>query len=576
MSRNRTRALGTRLGSLASSVARPAAVVVLGSWPLGCSTHNNYYTTENTYSQQPDAGAPDRPDPGPDAAVPEPPAPDAGAPTPEPDAGPAPGSDGLPIVNTTPQALQVDVLGSVGTRFWFVVSEDQLARMNERYENGGGFPGVFGDIYTPGAGGAELTFADRLLVTAPGADKRTADFGKVQVSLKGESTGRPWTVSSLPNIKIDADEFIDGNRIGGIKHLRLNNAIIGSIFREKLTLDLYAKLGYPAPRASYAWVGSSVWGPEVEVPYVVVEAYKPQFCKQREAALGGGCVNMWEFVGDFGQGALALPESCQFSECDATRASELELAVSATPPGAGYKAALAEWLDWDAFHRFQCLSWILGTGDDALHNGNNVVLMERADGKFQHLPYSVDISLGQEWYPTVSLAGGSALAQGCQSDTECWADTIASCETLLDQFVTADPIAMLEQNYATLEAEGMLRGGDVQRHRSLESYLAQRLSELPVELEANREAPVLGYCEFPMIVCGDRCAYPEECLLCEPGSGAPVPPVGDAGVSEPVSTVEDVAADVIVVPPPGGGGEQPVTCVPPIEVYDPLQPIPFR
>jgi hypothetical protein len=54
---------------------------------------------------------------------------------------------------------------------------------------------------------------------------------------------------------------------------------------------------------------------------------------------------------------------------------------------------------------------------------------------------------------------------------------------LLDQLVTADPIAMPDQNYATLEAEGMLRGGDEQRHGSLESYLAQRLSELPVELE---------------------------------------------------------------------------------------------
>jgi hypothetical protein len=447
--------------------------------------------------------------------------------------------------------------------------------MNERYENGGGFPGIFGDMYTPGGGGAELTFADRLLVTAPGEDKRTADFGKVQVSLKGESTGRPWTVSSLPNIKIDADEFIEGNRIGGIKHLRLNNAIIGSIFREKLTLDLYAKLGYPAPRASYAWVGSSVWGPEVEVPYVVVESYKPQFCKQREAALGGGCVNMWEFVGDFGQGALEQPESCQFSECDATRASKFELAVSETPPGPGYKAALAEWLDWDAFHRFQCLSWILGTGDDALHNGNNVVLMERTDGKFQHLPYSIDISLGQEWYPNVSLAGGSALAQGCQSDATCWADTIASCEALLDQFVAADPIAMLDQNYATLKAQGMLRGGDEQRHSSLESYLARRLSELPVELEANREAPVPQYCEYPMILCGNRCAYPEECLLCEE-PGASVPPSADAGVSAPAPVGEDAAADAIIVPPPGGSGEEPATCVPPVELYAAPQPIFIR
>src|SRR5690606_26173709 len=114
-------------------------------------------------------------------------------------------------------------------------------------------------------------------------------------------------------------------------------------------------------------------------------------------------VNMWEFVGDLGYGQLGYAESCQFSECDPSRAMELELAVVETPPGPGFKEALTEWLDWEAFHQFQCLSWILATGDDALHNTNNVVLMERADGKFQHLPYSVDISLGQEWYPQVPL-----------------------------------------------------------------------------------------------------------------------------------------------------------------------------
>src|SRR5690606_35025611 len=105
----------------------------------------------------------------------------------------------------------------------------------------GDFPGIFGDIYTPGGGGDDATFVDRLLVSTAGEDAKTADFGKVQVKLVGQSTGRPWTTQSLPNFKIDSDEFIQGNRIGGVKHLRLNNAIVGSIFREKLTLDLYAK-----------------------------------------------------------------------------------------------------------------------------------------------------------------------------------------------------------------------------------------------------------------------------------------------------------------------------------------------
>jgi hypothetical protein len=365
-----------------ASVALTPALCALG-YAAACGPNNNYYETQYVYPAQGEAGRPSTP---PDVHEHE----DAGAdPAPESDAGVTDAGDqgpddGLPRVNSDAQALQVDVFGAPGNRYYFVVSDEQLARMNERW-GGGGFPGgpIFGngDIYTPGGGnGGDETFVDHLYVSTPGDAPSTADFGKVQVKLVGESTGRPWSTESLPNFKIDSDEFVEGNKIGGVKHMRLNNAIIGNIFREKLTLDLYARLGYPAPRATYAWVQSSVWGPDISVPYIAVESYKPAFCKQREEELGGGCVNMWEFVGDLGYGLLGYADSCQFSECDPTRALEFELDAVSTPPGPGFKEALSEWLDWDAFHEFQCLSWILATGDDALHNQNKFVLMERADG----------------------------------------------------------------------------------------------------------------------------------------------------------------------------------------------------
>jgi hypothetical protein len=556
--------------SLLASTLGPIILLGLGVGLVsgGCGTENSYYETQNVFPSQGEAGAvstggnpPPAGETPPDAGAPEPT--DAGA---EPDAGSEPSDDGLPRVNSEPGALAVDVLGAVGNRYYFVVSDEQLERMNERYLGGGGFPGpVFGgDIYTPGGGGGDLTFVDRLLVSTPGADAKTADYGKVQVKLVGESTGRPWTESSLPNFKIDSDEFTEGNRIGGVKHFRLNNAIVGSIFREKLTLDLYAKLGYPAPRASYAWVQSSVWGPDIDVPYIVVESYKPAFCKQREAELQGGCVNMWEFAGDLGSGQLGYEESCQFSECDPTRALEFEQVAVETPQGPGFKAALADWLDWDAFHRFQCLSWILATGDDVLHNSNNFVMMERADGKFQHLPYSIDISLGQEWYPEVSLAGGSLLARGCQSDPECWDDTIAECDDLVGKFIATNPIAMLDQTYALLSEQGMLRDGDEGRYRTLSTYLARRIEELPVELEENRDGPPIDiFCDFPYVQCGDVCMLPEECFVCEP---EPDPEPADAGVDQ-----RGAAADIAIpLPDPGGPviPEPPQACMPFVQDYD--------
>ncbi len=473
------------------------------------------------------------------------------------DAG-APLASGAPDPDVAASELALNVYGVVGNHYYLEASAEQVELMNGPWLGNGA---NYGDIYAPG-GGSSATYVDHLFVTSAGDNQHTADFGKVQVRLVGQSTGRPWTSTSLPNFKLDADEFIAGNTIGGVKHMRLNNAVVGSIYRERLAFDMYRALGYPAPRVTYAWVSGSVWGPDIDVPYLAVESYKPQFCKLREADLGGGCLNMWEFYGDFGYGVLGLPDSCQFSECDSTRALELEEAVVSAPQGAGFKAALSDWLDWDAFHRFQCLSWIIETPDDYIHALNNVVLVERADGKFQFLPYSVDFSFDHEWGPSADLAGGSMLASGCQNDPTCWADTIAACELLVDAYASADPAAMLDTIHAELTDAGMLRDGDEARYTTLRRGLEKRLTELPTELELNRDGPYFNYCPFPYEVCGDSCAYIGECPVCEE------PPERDEG--EPgASGASDAGADDGEEP----GAEEPYpeepggACQPPIDEY---------
>ncbi|XYI02305.1 hypothetical protein ACMHYB_22095 [Sorangium sp. So ce1128] len=199
-------------------------------------------------------------------------------------------------------------------------------------------------------------------------------------------------------------------------------------------------------------------------------------------------------------------------------------AIAETPRGEGFKAALAGWIDWPAFHRFQCLSWVLATGDDAIHNSNNVVLVERADGLFQYLPYSTDISLGQEYFPIATMAGTNALARGCQSEPACWADTIATCEEVLEEFAALDPNAVLKGVYEQLSDEGMLRPGDEERYKALDAWLTEHLAVLPVDLERNREQPQL--CMLPQIDCGGSCGYPQDCGV---GVGAGG---GDAGGGE--------------------------------------------
>jgi len=442
-----------------------------------------------------------------------------------------------PLEDAYPDAPRPDVdvsshelepFAEPGARFWLAVSERQLELMNEGVSGGGVVldEPLDGDLYSPGNRSA--TFVDHLLVTAPGENGRTADYGRVQAKLVGQSTRRPWNERSIPNLNLDADHFVDGQRIGGFEHLRLNNAQVGSIFREHVTLELFRRLGYPAPLSTYVWVESNVWGKDVAIPYVLVERYKTSFCERQAEALGGGCVNMWEFAGDFAQdggpGPIPLaqpapglpvasvfddPDNCQLERCDNTRVKELEALLRSAPPGEGFEAATEAFVDWPSFQRFQCLSWMFATGDDAIDGLNDVVLVERADGKFQYLPYSVDLSLGQSWVVEVPLAGQNVLASGCQADQSCWAGTVATCEALIEELVELDPVAVLDGTYDQLGSHGMLRDGDEARYEFLRAWFEARLASLPDELERNRESPQA--CSGGMVDCGGFCDFPENC-----------------------------------------------------------------
>jgi hypothetical protein len=297
-----------------------------------------------------------------------------------------------------------------------------------------------------------------------------------------------------------------------------------------------------------------------------VEVYKKGFCGRYAEDWGGGCENMWEYVGDFGYGMFDSQESCQSDECDNTRVKEFDDAVASTPQGEGFKAALEGWLDWDSFHEFQCLSWMLWVGDDTLHNGNNVVLVERTDGMFQFLPYSTDISIGQDWYQNVPLAGTNVLAQGCQSDMTCWADTVATCDRMIQQFSDMDPIAMLDEEYATLQEQGMLREGDDDRYAQISTWFEDRMISMPAELDANRESPQL--CPPDQMWCDGYCAAPMDCHLCQPPVLEPEPGPKPIPLKvAPVGDVDDVgdAADIALPVDPGN---------PPVDPGDPVEPVP--
>ncbi len=509
-------------------------------------------------SGTPDSGGPDPHDAGPDASEPMPDgsAPDASdhdsgtdSGTPEEDAA-VPLTLGGLTVSTTAEQLDstFDLFSSPGHRFWIEVNPQQLQRLNNEGCCGGG-GGEEGDIYQPGQGTGSTsaaTFADHVLVQHAESEE-VADYGKVEIDLVGQSTHRYWTENSIPNVRVDADEFVQGKRIGTFEHFRLNNSLVGTIIREHVVHDVYRALGYPALRSTYAFLGSNVWGDDTWVPMTLIEMYKRRFCKDNQELLGGDCENMWDFYGDIGDGyyggyegglrplagsdggitdvdtSLVPDEWCQVAECDNTRFAELITVLADTHYGAGFKAALADYIDWDRFHQFQCLSWILETTDDPIHAANNNIIIERDDGKFVWAPYSVDISTSGPWGGGgVPLTGSYSIARGCQLDQDCWADMIEVCEDVIARFDDLNPEEMVDEAVTQLTAHNMMRYNDDQHAETMRAFFVQRQAVLADQLEQYRYLPdENGNCGEGLERCNDGgCGTPEACegRMCEGGA----------------------------------------------------------
>lgn len=410
------------------------------------------------------------------------------------------GSDPEPLeapldATTTPDALQVDVFGEDGNVWWLGASAEQIATLNKPYEGDGGWE-VEG-VYDVGDGGG--TYADTLLLANP--DGECADFGKTGLRLVGQSTGAAWTPSTIPNFRLDSDDYVDAQRFGGVEHIRLDNGQVGSLFGEASSFEVFRALGVPAARTAYAWAGGSGWeDPEVLVPMVAREVYKGDFCDQNADLLGGGCVSIREGVGDVNTPGAWTTFECDYGDCsDTTRLDGLAQAILDNQGGESFDENTAEWLDWEAFRRTTCVHWLLWVGDDYVHNTNNVVLAEGADGRFRLLPYSTDIAAGYAWdgsYSDIPLWGWASLSEGCRVDSGCREAMYDTCDAVIDEFEGLDPASIIDGLAARMQGtaapwgdaypDGMWRGPDEDAYTHYRAFYETRAAAAREELAALR------------------------------------------------------------------------------------------
>jgi hypothetical protein len=388
----------------------------------------------------------------------------------------------VPAPDAAPDAMPtyaLDVFGTPGNTYTFTISPQQASTMDqwvypEFYWSGDEYGAVAGAVATDDAVAEGETFADDLTVTLPNGLSRS--YGQIETWLIGQSSMRDF--QHIPNLRINSDSFAPGLTIGGFENLRFNNGQVGSLYREALAFDVWDALGYPTPLHAFAWVEAPNQWPGTRVPYTIVEVYKRSWCERH---FPDGCLNMWEGVGEpWYQWYREDPETCQFDTCDSTRLAELETAMSTVAPGdANFEEALSDFIDWDAYRDFLCLGWITDTGDDAVHNTNNVVVVEAMDHTLHFMPYSIDISSNQSWWHHTPLMGRSALSIGCNRDPECRAALVERCDELLTELETQDIAGtVVEPLLAQVEDLGMMRADDETTASRLRDFWANRAQVL--------------------------------------------------------------------------------------------------
>ena len=151
----------------------------------------------------------------------------------------------LPVAPTiSADQLPLDVFGPEDNTWWLNVSESGVTKLNQPWTTG------YVDYveYDP----PREVSTENLLVVTPAGE--VADFGEVGIRLVEQLTSAPWTSSTIPSFRLDADEHVEGQRFGGLERVGLDSAGYASMFGAASALAVFRALGLPAaPSSRRCW-----------------------------------------------------------------------------------------------------------------------------------------------------------------------------------------------------------------------------------------------------------------------------------------------------------------------------------
>ncbi len=229
-------------------------------------------------------------------------------------------------------------------------------------------------------------------------------FTNVAVRFKGNGTYMGARMSDKKSLKVDLNEFVKDQKLGGMTKLNLhNNVTDASWMNEPLSYALYRDAGVPAPRTSYARVRVQAPGAHPNDYlglYSIVENpdshwAEANFGTKKGAIFKPVTPTLFKYLGnDWKAYQQIYDPKTELTGKQKQRVFDFARLLTEAND-AEFSRRLPEFLDVDEFSRFMAITVWLSTLDSILTLGQNyVVYLHPKTDKFQFVPWDLDHSFG--------------------------------------------------------------------------------------------------------------------------------------------------------------------------------------
>jgi hypothetical protein len=227
----------------------------------------------------------------------------------------------------------------------------------------------------------------------------------VAVRYKGNGTYLQSAQQLKRPFKVDLNEFVKGQKLGGVAKLNLHNSVMdASWMNEALAYRLYRDAGVPAPRVGFARVRLSVPNLHTNTMlglYTLVENIDSSFAEEHFGTRKGVILKpstpqLFNYLGDDWEKYKATydPKTPVYAS-QAKRLIAFARLLTESDDRA-FAAAAAGFVDFDEVSRFLAVTVWISTLDSILGMGQNfVIYLHPKTQKFQLLPWDLDHAFGQ-------------------------------------------------------------------------------------------------------------------------------------------------------------------------------------